>query len=139
MEFELIDIPELELPADCERRIRALQINGKSPAIAALVEWKRKNLKDYTKIINVMRLIAERGRLTDEKHVKKTSKPDKHGDVYEMRAHRGKARLFFFYDHLDDSLIICTNEYNKGKGDQDNAFSKCGSFKELYEGHYHSR
>ncbi len=138
MGFELHYIPGLDLPADCRCRINALAINGKSPALAALVDWKRNNRRDYDRIVNVMKLLAERGRLTDERYVRKTSKPHKHGDVYEMKAYRGKARLFFFYHTTDNSIVICTNAHDKGKGSQDAAFSKCGELKRLYENKYHS-
>jgi mRNA-degrading endonuclease RelE of RelBE toxin-antitoxin system len=136
MKLNLIEIPELNLPASDSGKIKALQVENKSPALEALLTWKREAPIDYKKILKVMKLLAGRGRVTDEKHVKKTAKPKQHGDVYEMRAHRGKARLFFFYDTIDESIVICTNAFDKGKGDQNAAFERCGKFKTLYENNF---
>jgi hypothetical protein len=41
----------------------------------------------------------------------------------------------FFYDAEDAALIVCTNEYEKGRGgsdSQDAAFARCAAFKKLY-------
>jgi len=78
-----------------------------------------------------MKILGGRETYCDENKIKKNSNP-KYGDVYEMRADKGHARLMFFYDIEEESIIICTNHFWKGKGLQDTAFKKCAEFKELY-------
>lgn len=133
MKFELIEIPDVNLDATNKWKICALEINNRSPILKALIEWKRKRPDDYKKIFCSMKLVAVNDRVVDPKHVKKTSNPSKHGDVYEMRAHKGLARLFFFYDDQNERVVVCTNEYIKGKGDQNNAFAQCGKLKRYYQ------
>lgn len=114
-------------------KIRLLEIDGKSPAQVALLEWKRNSPADFKKVMKVMRLQAgQKERLKDEKHVKKSAVPA-HGDVYEIRADKGHARLMFFYCTVEDTIVICTNGFWKGKGDQSHAFAICAKFKALYE------
>jgi len=54
------------------------------------------------------------------------------GDVYEMIAYTGVARLMFFYDEEDDALIVCTNDYEKSRGDQSAAFRRCAALRSYY-------
>lgn len=135
MTIDLVEFPGLDLPVGARWAIQALRINGKSPALAAILDWKRHRPADYRKIIKVMALVATKQRVTDEKHVKKTSKPQHHGEIYEMRAHRGQARLFFFYDNNKEAVVVCTNEYIKGKGSQDSAFQRCANLRKIYLDH----
>jgi len=81
-----------------------------------------------------MRLAAQLVRVQNPKHVKKSANP-RHGNVYEMLAYTGAARLMFFYDDEERALIVCTNEYEKSKGDQDAAFARCAALRELYLKH----
>ena len=133
MKYELIEIPDLNIDATNKWKICALQIENRSPALNALIEWKRKRPDDFKKIISSMKLVAVNDRVTDPKHVKKTSNPNKHGDVYEMRAHKGLARLFFFYDEQNEKVVVCTNHHIKNKGDQNAAFALCGLLKANYQ------
>ncbi len=81
--------------------------------------------------MKVMCLAAQQDRVRNPKHVKKSGNAA-HGNVYEMIAYTSRARLMFFYDDAEESLIICTNEYEK-KGDQDAAFARCAALREIYE------
>jgi hypothetical protein len=36
------------------------------------------------------------------------------------------------YDERDEALIVCTNEFEKSRGDQDAAFQRCTDFRQLY-------
>jgi mRNA-degrading endonuclease RelE of RelBE toxin-antitoxin system len=133
MSVKLIDIPFIDGRIPPCWRVCALEIDGKSPALAALLEWQRRELEDFKKIVKVLRMQAgQRERLKDQKHVKKSANP-KHGDVYEFRAHRGHARLMFFYDDRDRKVVVCTNSFWKEKGSQDQAFATAAVFKSLYE------
>lgn len=111
--------------------MRALVVDGRNPVLVALIRWQREYPDDYTAIMKVMRLAAQQYRVRNPKHVKKSSDP-KHGNAYEMIAYTGIARLMFFYDEDEESLIICTNEFEKGGGDQSAAFQRCVTFRELY-------
>lgn len=133
MKLELLTIPGLSNQNQSACRLRALSVNGTSLALAALEEWERHENADYRKIIKVLRIVGQVGRLRDEKKVKKCSNPD-YGDVYEIRADKGKARLMFFYDESDGLMVICTNSFWKGSGHQDTAFKQCAQFRALYLG-----
>jgi len=98
---------------------------------AALVRWQREYPDDYKAIMKVMRLAAQQHRVLNEKHVKKSSNST-HGNAYEMIAYTGVARLMFFYDAGERSLIVCTNEFEKSRGDQSAAFHLCTRFRDLY-------
>jgi len=73
--------------------------------------------------------------VTDEKLVTKCANPN-HGNVYEARAHKGKARLMFFYSEEEEAVIVCTNPFWKGQGNQDGAFSTCAKLKSIFEKYY---
>jgi hypothetical protein len=129
--LELSDIPGLEARHQSVWKVRALVVDGRNPVLAALVRWQREYPSDYTAIMKVMRLAAQQKRVMNPKHVKKSA-DDKHGNAYEMIAYTGVARLMFFYDEDEESLIVCTNEFEKGGGDQSAAFQRCVTFRDLY-------
>jgi hypothetical protein len=130
MNVELAVIPGFDIRNETEWKVRALVLDGKDPVRAALVRWSKTSPKDFTAIMKVMRLAAQQDRVRNPKHVKKCANA-KYGDVYEMIAYTSAARLMFFYDETDESLIICTNEHEK-KGDQDAAFAKCAVLRDIY-------
>lgn len=135
MRISLADIPGIDLGSHMRWRVVALELDGKSPVLAGLLEWKRNNEADYKKIMKVMRIAAQMERVRDPNHVKKSDNPD-HKGVYEMRAHKGSARVMFFYSERDRAVIVCTNPYFKSKpsqSEQDNAFALCARMKALYE------
>lgn len=136
MQCELIDIPGLEPENQTRWRVRMLAIDRKCLVLPDLVEWQKNSPADFKKIMKVMRYVGQLDQVRDEKHVKKSGNPQ-HGDVYEMRAHKGSARLMFFYSKRDRAVVICTNTYWKtkdSKSEQDNAFALCARLKALYEG-----
>lgn len=136
MTITLEDIPELDLPAQALWQVKALVVDGRSPALAALADWKRKRPDDYRKILNSMKMAARVHRLTNNrKHVAKNQNPD-HGEVFEFIAYTGKARLMFFYDERSEAIIVCTNAHEKGNSSQqDAAFGRCAVYKALYLKH----
>jgi hypothetical protein len=129
--IELLEIPGLDARQPTVWKVRALVVDGRNPVLAALVRWQREYPDDYKAIMKVMRLAALQKRVLNPKHVKKSA-DERHGNAYEMLAYTGIARLMFFYDEGTESLIICTNEFEKGGGDQSAAFQRCVTFRGLY-------
>jgi len=111
-----------------------LVVGGKDPVRAALDRWAREHPAGYKAIMKVMQLAAQQVRITNPKHVKRSGNPA-HGQVYEMLGYTSVCRLMFFYDERRDRCIVCTNDYEKGRGDQDAAFRRCAELKGLYERH----
>ncbi|PTX94740.1 hypothetical protein DB346_22265 [Verrucomicrobia bacterium LW23] len=105
--------------------LRVLEIHGKDPVTPYLQEWSRFNREDFKRIIRVMERLSKYEKILDEKHVKQSAT---NKSIYEMRAHTGKARIMFFYVErckpYNGRLIICTNVFEKGRGDQDKAFQR---------------
>jgi hypothetical protein len=132
MSIELVDIPELSVPLNAKWQVRALVVDGRDPVRVALFNWKRAYPNDYKAIIKVLKLAASQRRVLNQKHVKK-SRNKAHGEVFEAIAYTGIARLMFFYDEREKSLIVCTNEYEKGSGDQDVAFERCAKLRDFYQ------
>lgn len=132
MTITLTEIPGLDPAVQTVWKVRALVIGDRNPVQAALERWAEDHPNAHKAILKVMRLAAQQQRVKKEEHVKRTSKPRKHGDVYEMRAHTDIARLFFFYEEGSESLIICTNDYDKGNRDQDAAFQRCADLRDFY-------
>lgn len=140
MTIRLVDIPGLEAEDQLQHRIRAVEINGRSPALDALLKWHRKHKDDFKKIMKVMRMVGQTKRVIDQKHVKKNKDKkaqQQYGDLYEMRADKGGARLMFFYTPDAEEVIVCANPYWKAKpspAEQNQSFETCGKIKELYLG-----
>lgn len=137
MKLDLQEIPGLSQNDQTHWQVRVLVIETegqrKSPALDALDEWKTNQRGDYNKIFKVMKRVAQTTRVRDPNHVKRSGNPD-HGEVYEMRAHRGHARLMFFYArHEKTAVVVCTNAHWKNKGSQDQAFGLCDQLKKLYD------
>ncbi len=146
MEIKLVDVPGLDIPTGTKARWRVvtLEIDGRNPAYEQLAEWYgsydladkiEKPGPEFKKIAKSMVRAATREIVRSDQFVVKSTNP-KHGDVYELRAPRGHARIMFFYDDDSESLIVCTNPYSKGKGHsnkaQDQAFAHCAFLKEKY-------
>jgi hypothetical protein len=133
VKLELVQIPGLRAEEQTRWQVRALAFDGQSPALAALRQWQQTGIADFKKIMKVMRIVGGMHRVPDENKVKRSENPA-HGDVYEMRAHKGHARMMFFYSERDDAaVVVCTNDYWKGKGSQGAAFARCAKLKQLYE------
>lgn len=128
--LDLADIPDIEAVWEESHSLRALVVKALSPVLDQLADWKNNQRADYRKILKVMERVARLDRVTDEKHV--TADGLKRG-VYEMRAHKGHARVMFFYDDDADQTAICTNTYWKGQGDQARAFDLAVSLMELWK------
>lgn len=137
MSIKLAEIPGLDPAVQTVWKVRALVIGERNPVLVALDRWSRQHPEAYKSILKVMHLAAQQQRVTNQKHVKKSTNP-KHGDVYEMIARTDIARLFFFYEkdaNGTEALIICTNEFEKGGGNQDAAFKRCAELRDFYRRH----
>lgn len=131
MNFELHEIPGLKPSEQTSWKIRALGMNGRVPALDALVDWSVSEKADYNKIMKVMRIVGQVRRVPNPKHVKKSTDPKDEG-AYEMRADKGHARLMFFYAEQEESLVVCTNHHWKGKGSQAQAFKLCAELRRAF-------
>ena len=130
----LRDIPGLEAKGQARCKVKALEIDGRCPVLSQLLKWKRNLPADYKKIMKVMRFVESLDRVRDKNHVKPSDNPS-HANVYEMRAHKGHARLMFFY-HKGQAIAVCTNPYTKAKtshAEQDQAFALCNRLRVLFE------
>ncbi len=133
MTIDLLEIPGLRAEEQGRWQVRALAFDGQSPALVALHEWQKTQPADFKKIMKVMRIVGGMHRVPDENKVKRNENPA-HGEVFEMRAHKGHARMMFFYSDRDEAaVVVCTNDFWKGKGSQDAAFARCAKLKQLYE------
>jgi mRNA-degrading endonuclease RelE of RelBE toxin-antitoxin system len=137
MQFNLKEVSGLSKCDQTHWKIRTLVIdhngNSTSPALEALEEWSKIEKADFKKIIKVMKRVGQTKRVQAPNHVKKSTNP-KHENVYEMRAHRGHARLMFFYSEKDQTaVVVCTNKYWKGDGAQNQAFEVCDQLRKRYE------
>jgi hypothetical protein len=130
---EVFSVPDL---AENFWKVRVLVIDEKSPAQETLTEWSKKQKTDYKKILKALRIAAKRKDCLNPNHVKRSTNPNHGGKIFEVRAHRGHARLMFFYSLKNESLIVCTNPYWKGKGNQNQAFDMCAKFQQIFENHY---
>ncbi len=130
MNVRLADIIGVAPGWETRHRIRALEVDGKSPALAGLLDLQKRHQDDYKKIMKVIRLVAENDRVRNENHVKRCRK---HPELYEMRG--GNARLFFFYSPTTEEVIVCTNVYWKAKAsarEQDEAFERCRGLRRMF-------
>ncbi len=135
MAVELIQIPGVTNQHQTRWLVRVLLINDRDLVLGDLAKWQRESPGDYKKIMKVLQMIGQVDRIRDEKHVKKSENP-KHDKVYEIRAHKGSARLMFFYCEKNQSAVICTNTYWKAKDskkEQDQAFENCHKLKQIYD------
>ena len=114
-------------------KIKGLELDGHCVAENELTNWLKKNKGDYNKIIKALKVAGTSKRVLNEKLIKK-DKSGKYEGVYEARADKGSARLFFFYSEEEQSMIICTNAYWKNSGNQETSYSQCYQLKEFYEG-----
>jgi len=131
MNIRLVDIihkPEWERT----HPIRAIEVDGRCRVAEDLAELSRYDLGDFKKIMKVIRLVGERERVLNEKHVVRGKK---HTEIYEMRAHRGHARLYFFYTPDQREVVVCTNSYWKTKPsfrEQNESFERAERLRQRY-------
>lgn len=126
----MLRIPDFNKSWEKCYKLRVLSINEKSPALEALNSWKTQQNSDYKKIIISLRYATEQKKVCNGNKIKRGKG---YTEVYEARAHLGKARLFFFY--YGNEIIICTNSYwKKGKKNkaQNRAFKLADKFRLKY-------
>ncbi|MFM2297818.1 MAG: hypothetical protein RL117_1525 [Verrucomicrobiota bacterium] len=135
MNVSLAEIPGVTNQHQTCWVVRVLRVEGRDLVLGPLAEWEKDSPGDYKKIMKVLQRIGQVDRIRDEKHVKKSKNP-KHDQIYEIRAHKGSARLMFFYSEKTQAAVICTNTYWKAKEsqrEQDQAFEICHKLKQIYE------
>ena len=131
MAIELVDIihkPEWERA----HQIRAIEIDGRCRVAVELADLARYDAADFAKIMKVVRMVAEQERVTNTNHVKRGRG---YPDIYEMRAHRGHARLYFFYTPAHKEVVVCTNSYWKTKpsaNEENEAFQRVDRLRQRY-------
>jgi len=134
MNVRLVDIVAVKSEWQTAHAIKALEIEGRNPAIAAMAGWARNNQQDYKRLMRAIKLVCGNEHLRNPKYLKKSDNP-KHDDVYEIRADKGLLRLFCFYSRGTKDVVICTHGWGKcsSRRQQDAEFEKCARFKRLYE------
>jgi len=131
MDIRLVDIIGVDPRWEIVHTVKALEINGKTPATSDLARLQKDDPSEYRKIMEVIKEVAGKKRVKNPGRVKADAK--KRG-VYEMR---GKyARLFFFYTADTDEIVVCANLYRKTDSSikkQESAFARCAELKECFE------
>ncbi len=113
-EIKLIEMPEkYELDDESNYyKIRAVEINGKSEALMGLLLFEKKDKKDLKKLINTLKAQLKSKEIIHNKEKVQQSKKKGQENIIEIKANKGKSRLFGYISE-DDELIICTNTYWK--------------------------
>jgi len=112
MNVQLVDIDAVKKEWQTAHAIKALEIEGRSMALAGLSEWARNNQKDYKRLMHAVKLVCGNDYVRNPKYLKKSDNPN-HGDVYEIRADKGLPRLFCFYSRGAKAVVICTHGWGK--------------------------
>ncbi|HKL20438.1 MAG TPA: hypothetical protein VJ904_01455, partial [Tichowtungia sp.] len=143
MRIELEDIPDIDLLFGEEQKwkVKTCHLGGAGNLVLKkLTQWRDdpEMEEEYEQIIaNIVVTACSEKIESDTPFVKKNANPE-NGEVYEFRAFNekieraGKARVLFFYDEEDRNLIVCTNTFEKGQGDQNMSFRQCALLKQLY-------
>ncbi len=143
MKIDLEDIPGLEhfFSDPPKWKVKTCCLGGAGNLVLKKLDLWRNDPEmeeEYGQIIaNIVVTACSEKIESDTPFVKKNRNPE-NGEVYEFRAFNenteraGKARVLFFYDEDDENLIICTNTFEKGQGDQNMSFSQCAQLKQRY-------
>lgn len=133
MKVELREVPDVPAAWQTTHRVRALAVNGRAEAVDALAEWRTRGGGDYGKIVESLRQAAGKRRVSNPDRVKRDRK---RSGVFELRAPRGNARLFYFYSPDANEIIVLTNAYWKTKpseAEQERAFERARRLMELHK------
>lgn len=124
MGIRLVDIVGVDPSWETSHRVKALEVEGRSFALAGLANLKKKDPAEHSRLMRPIKLVAGTKRLMGTPHVK----ADAQGKgVYEMRAQY--ARLFFFYTSDTDEIVVCTHLYEKTDSKQKQNKSKIENLK----------
>jgi len=132
MKIKLLDIKSHPGGIFRFRTLKALSIDGKTPALVCLRKWKKDSLADYIGIMGGVKLLcSNRVVPLSPRLVKCKGYPD----LIEIKAPRKNARLFcFIHNQGSDNkeLVICTGGFWK-TNDKKNSISKQdAAMKEAY-------
>ena len=142
MSFRLENIPGLSEEEQTVHQIRALAFGGRNPAKKALLEWQKNCPNEWKKLMRGIRFAGAHARneLLETNYAERCDNAE-YGEIYEFRNNRCPLRLMFFFDRDDQTLIVCTNDYQKSdaqrtkSGGQDTAFEKCAKIRDAYYQH----
>lgn len=105
--IRLADIIHVPLDWQSVHAIKAYEENDRSEVIEALELWQDRRPEEYKKIMRSIKMGCENKRVTLPKFVKQDSSGR---PVFEFRADRLDARIYFFYAWVNNrELIVCTN------------------------------
>ena len=96
-------------PGDA-RNVRALEVNGNSPALLFLEFVGKSSAHDAKKLLKVLRRIAGERRIPKLETIKRVGRSKR---LYQLDGHKN-ARLYCFED--GDTLVICVSGFWIGKG-----------------------
>jgi hypothetical protein len=130
----LVEIPGITEDLGSFWKIRAIEVNGISVAVAELARLAQAEPKNFKKIRTALRVAAKDQHCTHERYVKRCQNAD-HAETYEARAHALNSRMMFFYCEVERA-VVCTNGCWKAADHQDKAFKNCAAFKQLYGQHH---
>ena len=136
MKARLIEIPDVQVEWETEHRIRALEVNDRSPALTALRDWKRDSPADYKKIMATIKLVAGNDRVRTSR-VKRCWRAK---ELFEMRG--DKARLFFFYTKDGDETVVVVGSYWKTKAsarEQNTAIDRAEKLRQVFYRYFENK
>ena len=136
MKVRLINCHEKLIPLSWQReyKLKLLEINGKTPALAGVIDIIKKDLNDFKKLARNVKLQLETKGILKDKRKVQVGKRKNQKDIIEIKASHGHSRLFAFFSD-DKELIICTHTYWKtatNPKQQNSEFDKAASMKEKY-------
>ena len=130
MAIELIDIPGVDIPANARWQVKLLSADGDLRLLKTLKEWSIKNRDEYKKLLKAIKVTSSLEKNPNITQVKPCGN-EKIKDVYEFISYGAKLRILFFYERIENKLIICTNTFDKS-GDQNSSFIRCHNLREEY-------
>ena len=136
MVVKLIDVPEELIPQEwqVEYKLKLLTIDGKMPALDGLYTLRKKDKKDFGKLLNNIKLQLNSKEIIRNKQKIERGNKKHQKDVMEIKATRGHSRLFAFMSETNE-LIICTHAYWKtstNKKQQDGEFERAVNMRSIY-------
>ncbi len=135
----LVPVPEhlrklIPQNVETEHELWFLEVNGRTPALAGLSEFLKKDRQDVDKLIKNLRLQLGSKKIVTNPQKVQTGKGSKQREIIEIKANRGHSRLFAFFSS-DGRLIICTHTYWKTSGStkqQNREFERAAEMRLLY-------
>lgn len=136
IDVKLIDVPEELIPSkwQVEYSIKLLSINNVAPALKGLYSLRKKDKKDFGKLLKNIKMQLENEEIIQNSQKIERGKKKHQKEIMEVKATAGHSRLFAFLSE-DNEIIICTNAYWKtstNRKQQDREFDKAASMRSIY-------